>query len=29
MTQWSPDDVLWNLGRLFFDLDGLDGVRLY
>jgi hypothetical protein len=29
ITRWSPDDVLWDLGRLLFDLAGLDGVRLY
>ena len=25
----APNDELWDLGRLFFDLAGLDGVRLY
>ena len=28
ISRWSPDDALWDLGRLFFDLAGLDGVRL-
>jgi hypothetical protein len=29
IRRWSPDDALWDLGRLFFDLAGLDEVRLY
>jgi hypothetical protein len=28
MSRWSPNDGLWDLGQLFFDLAGLDGVRL-
>lgn len=28
ISRWSPDDALWDLGRLFFDLAGLDRVRL-
>jgi hypothetical protein len=29
ISRWSPDDELWDLGRLFFDLAALDRVRLY
>lgn len=29
ISRWSPDDDLWDLGRLFFDLAGLEGVPLH
>ena len=29
ISRWSPDDALWGLGRLFFDVAGLAEVRLY
>jgi hypothetical protein len=27
ISRWSPDDALWDLGRLFFDVAGLAEVR--
>jgi hypothetical protein len=29
ISRWSPVDSLWDLGRLFFDVAGLEEVRLY
>jgi hypothetical protein len=29
ISRWSPNGELWELVRLFFDLAGLDGVKLY
>jgi hypothetical protein len=28
ISQWSPDDALWDLSRLFFDVARLEEVRL-
>ena len=28
VKRWSPDDLLFDVGRLMFDLAGLDEVRL-
>ena len=28
VTRWSPRNALWDLGRLLFDLAGLEEVRI-
>ncbi len=28
ISRWSPGGALWDLGRIFFDLAGLEDVRL-
>jgi hypothetical protein len=28
ITRWSPHGTLWELGRLLFDLAGLEAIRL-
>jgi hypothetical protein len=28
ITRWSPRNAVWDLGRLLFDLAGLEEVRI-